>query len=171
MIMYILDILSFTIIMASLKSSIVSFISSGIYGASKFANDSVMPALTPLYDYDIISAAYESTLDNLSDKLPKRLLSGICALDASAKAFSYANVFCASISFSFSSGIVLDAILTIESTASTTEFIISGIGPILAIPAIVYIGGYTIDHADLIAEPMAFSICCPTISLSYGAGN
>jgi hypothetical protein len=34
--------------MASLKSSIVSLISSGIAGVSKFANDSVIPAATPL---------------------------------------------------------------------------------------------------------------------------
>jgi hypothetical protein len=51
------------------------------------------------------------------------------------------------------------------------DLIISGIGPIFAIPAIVLIGGYTIDHAFFIAEPIAFSIYCPTISLSCGAGN
>jgi hypothetical protein len=34
--------------MASLKSSIVSLISSGIVGVSKFANDSVIPAAIPL---------------------------------------------------------------------------------------------------------------------------
>jgi hypothetical protein len=36
--------------MASLKSSIVSLTSSGIVGVSKFANDSFIPATTPLYD-------------------------------------------------------------------------------------------------------------------------
>jgi hypothetical protein len=74
--------------MASLKSSIVSLISSGIVGVSKFANDSVIPAATPLYDCVIALAAADLALANLSPILAKAPLSGSFDFSASACAFS-----------------------------------------------------------------------------------